>query len=230
MGVPVADVVRAHKHLSYVPGDVSVWPQLTGAETLHLLGSLSGRVDGAFRDELIERLRFDPSKRARAYSKGNRQKIALIAAFMTRPDVLLLDEPTAGLDPLMEAEFQSLTREAAGRGQTVFLSSHLLDEVEDLCDRVAILRDGSLIEVATLEELRRLRTITYEALLDGPVPSLAGLPGVTSVEPIRNGVRVGVTGPPTAVLAALAAVPLRQLRSSEPSLEDIFLTYYEGAR
>jgi ABC-2 type transport system ATP-binding protein len=227
-GVPAADVERSHRHLSYVPGDVSLWPQLTGLEILTYLGNLAGAVDLAFRDELIERLRLDPGLRARSYSKGNRQKVALVAAFMTRPDVLLLDEPTAGLDPLMEAEFQALAREAAARGQTVFLSSHILDEVEDLCHRVAILRKGRLVEIATLADLRRLSSTVLEAVLDGPVPELAGLPGVTAVEPIDGGVRVSVSGPPTAVLSRLADTGLVQLRSREPTLEEIFLTYYEA--
>lgn len=225
-GVPVEDVERAHRHVSYVSGDVSLWPQLTGMEILTHLGNLSGGVDTAFRDELVERLRVDPSVRARSYSKGNRQKIALTAAFMTRPDVLLLDEPTSGLDPLMEAEFQALAREAAARGQTVFLSSHLLDQVEDLCHRVAILRAGRLVEVAALEDLRKLNTTVFEAVLDGPAPRLDGVPGVTAVERTDRGLRVSVTGPPSAVLARLASAGLVRLRSREPSLEEIFLTYY----
>ncbi|MET9888178.1 ABC transporter ATP-binding protein [Streptomyces sp. NPDC006430] len=228
MGVPVADVERAHGHVSYVPGDVSLWPQLTGLEILTYLGNLAGTADIAFRDELVERLRLDPSLRARSYSKGNRQKIALVAAFMTRPDVLLLDEPTAGLDPLMEAEFQALARDAAARGQTVFLSSHILDEVEDLCHRVAILREGRLVEIAALADLRRLSSTIFEAVLDGPVPELAGLAGVSAVEPIDGGVRVSVTGPPRAVLSRLADAGLVRLRSREPTLEEIFLTYYEA--
>jgi ABC-2 type transport system ATP-binding protein len=228
MGVPAADVESAHRHVAYVPGEVSVWPQLTGREILILLGNLSGRVDAAFRDELIERLRLDPSLRARSYSKGNRQKIALVAALMSRPDVLLLDEPTAGLDPLMEAEFQALAREAAARGQTIFLSSHLLDEVEDLCDRVGILRDGRLVEVATLSELRGLDTTVLELTVDGPLPDLDGVPGVTAVQRTPSGLRVSVTGPHTALLARLAGVRVTRLRSREPSLEEIFLTYYEA--
>ena len=180
-GVPVGDVERAHRSVGYVPGDVSLWPQLTGAEALEFLGNLSGGVDRAFRDELLERFDLDPSRRVRSYSKGNRQKVALVAAFMTRPEILLLDEPTVGLDPLMEAEFQALAREAAAAGQTVFLSSHLLDEVEDVCQRVAILRAGVLVEVATLEELRRLETTIFEAVLTGPVPEFA--------EPARGGRR-----------------------------------------
>ncbi|HSK25574.1 MAG TPA: ABC transporter ATP-binding protein [Jiangellales bacterium] len=226
MGVPVHDVVRAHRHVTYVPGDVALWPQLTGTETLALLGNVSGGVDAAYRDELVERLQLDPSKRARSYSKGNRQKVALVAAFMTRPDVLLLDEPTAGLDPLLEEEFQRIAREATARGQTIFLSSHILDEVEDLCDRVGILREGHLVEVASLAELRRLHTTVFEAIVDGELPDLSGLQGVTVTEPIPGGIRVSVTGSPAELLAKLAAVPVIQLRSHEPSLEEIFLTYY----
>jgi ABC-2 type transport system ATP-binding protein len=227
MGVPVGDVRAAHRRLGYVPGDVSLWPQLTGMEILTYLGRLSGRVDTAYRDELIERLRLDPGLRARSYSKGNRQKVALVAAFMTRPDVLLLDEPTAGLDPLMEAEFQALTREAAAQGQTVFLSSHILDEVEDVCERVAILRDGRLVEVATLADLRGLGSTVYDAAFDGPAPDLSAVPGVTSVEPLADGVRVTVSGSPVPLLERLTGAGLTRLRSHEPSLEEIFMAYYE---
>jgi ABC-2 type transport system ATP-binding protein len=226
-GVPVEEVERAHRSLGYVPGDVSLWPQLTGAEVLELAGNLAGGVDRAFRDELVERLDVDPSRRVRAYSKGNRQKIALVAAFMTRPAILLLDEPTVGLDPLMEAEFQALAREAADRGQTVFLSSHLLDEVEDVCQRVAILRAGSLVEVAALADLERLNTTVFEATLTGATPALAGLPGVVAVEPMEGGLRVTVNGPPGEVLDRLNAAGLARLHSRAPTLEQIFLTYYQ---
>ena len=226
MGVPVGDVERAHRHLGYVAGDVAFWPQLTGTETLDLLGNLSRNVDTAFRADLIERLQLDPSKRIRSYSKGNRQKIALVAAFMTRPDILLLDEPTSGLDPLMEAQFQSIAREAAARGQTVFLSSHILDEVEDLCDRVGILRNGRLIEVATLDDLRQLHTTVVEVALDGPFPVFDDVPGVTCVDLIPGGARLSVTGSPAALLTRLASLPVQRLRTDEPSLEEIFLTYY----
>ncbi len=226
-GVPVGDVERAHVSVGYVPGDVSLWPQLTGAEALEFLGNLSGGVDPAFRRELLERFDLDPSRRVRSYSKGNRQKVALVAAFMTRPDILLLDEPTVGLDPLMEAEFQALAREAAAAGQTVFLSSHLLDEVEDVCGRVAILRNGRLVEVATLEELRRLETTIFEAVLNGPTPEFSDLPEVVGVEPIDGGARVTVSGPPGEVVGRLHAAGIRRLHSRAPSLEQIFLTYYE---
>lgn len=226
LGTPVSDVAKVHRHIGYVPGEVSVWPQLTGMEVLTYLGRLHGQVDTAYRDELIERLRLDPSVRARAYSKGNRQKVALVAALMTRPDVLLLDEPTSGLDPLMEAEFQTLVREAVARGQTVFLSSHLLDEVEDLCERVAILRAGRLVEVAELASLRAMSTSVFEATYEGPPPELTNLPGVTSIE-VNDGVlRVTVTGPPGPTLERLASAGPTRLRTHEPSLEEVFLTYY----
>ena len=226
-GIPVSDVERAHRSVGCVPGDVALWPQLTGAETLELLGNLSGNVDTAFRDELCDRFELDPSRRIRSYSKGNRQKVSLVAAFMTRPDILLLDEPTVGLDPLMEAQFQSLAREASGRGQTVFLSSHLLDEVEDVCHRVGILRAGVLVEVATLDELRRLTTTIFDAELAGPVPSFADLPDVLAVEPIGGGVRLTVAGAPGEVLTRLNAAGLTRLHGHAPTLEQIFLTYYE---
>ena len=162
----------------------------------------------------------------RSYSKGNRQKIALVAAFMTRPDVLLLDEPTSGLDPLMAEVFQSVAREAAARGQTIFLSSHILDEVEDLCDRVGILRAGRLVEVATLDDLRRLRTTVVEVAVDGPLPAFDDVPGVTDVDLIPGGARLSVAGSPAPLLARLATLPVQRMRTDEPSLEEIFLTYY----
>ena len=226
MGIPVRDVKQAHRHVAYVAGDVALWPQLTGRETLELLGNISGDIDTGFRDELIERLQFDPSKRVRSYSKGNRQKIALVAAFMTRPDVLLLDEPTAGLDPLMEEEFQRMAREASERGQTIFLSSHILDEVEDLCHRVAILREGALVEVASLDKLKELDTTVFDIEIDGATPPLEGIANVVHVERNGAGVRVHVKGSPTPLLKSLAPLNVTQLRTHTPSLEEIFLSYY----
>jgi polyether ionophore transport system ATP-binding protein len=228
MGTPAGDVAQAHRHVTYVPGDVSLWPQLTGVETLELLGNISGQVDVPFRDEVIERLQLDPSKRVRAYSKGNRQKIALVAAFMTRPDVLLLDEPTAGLDPLMEEEFQELARDASARGQTIFLSSHILDEVEDLCHRVAILREGRLIEVATLDQLQELDTTVFAIDFedDGVLPDFMTVDGVISAEVDARQARVTVKGSPAPLLHVLSTLPVRQLRTHTPSLEEIFLSYY----
>jgi len=229
LGVPVGDVERAHRLVGYVPGDVSLWPRLTGTETLDLLAHVAGRVDRAFRSELLDRFLLDPSPRVRSLSKGNRQKIALVAALMGRPDVLILDEPTVGLDPLMEAEFQAVARDAASRGQTIFLSSHILDEVQDLCDRVGILRRGRLVEVAALEELRRLGSTIVEVVVDGPPPDLAGVAGVMKVEPmpeVAGGLRVSVSGPPTPLLARLSTSDVVRLRTVEPTLEEIFLTYY----
>ena len=229
LGIPVEDVERSHRHVAYVPGDVALWPQLTGTEILDLLANVAGTVDAAFRAELIERLELDPSQRLRSFSKGNRQKIALVAAFMSRPDVLLLDEPTAGLDPLMEEQFQQLARDASARGQTIFLSSHILDEVQDLCHRVGILRAGRLVEVATLEDLRGVGATVVELVVDGPVPTLDDIPGVSGVEPIpgvTGGVRVSVSGSPAPLLARLATADVVRLRTEEPSLEEIFLTYY----
>jgi ABC-2 type transport system ATP-binding protein len=230
MGVPVSDVERAHAHLAYVPGDVALWPQMTGAEVLELMGNLSGRVDPAYRDELVERFELDVDKRSRSYSKGNRQKVALVAAFMTRPDVLLLDEPTSGLDPLKMEVFQSVVRDAAARGQTVLLSSHLLDEVEDVCDRVGILRAGRLVEVATLDDLRRKGASVYEVRLDGPVPDLSGVDGVVECAPADGGLRVTVQGPPTALLGELARHGVTSLRSRDPDLEEVFLGYYSAGQ
>jgi ABC-2 type transport system ATP-binding protein len=226
MGIPVADVARAHRHVGYVSGDVALWPQLTVSETLHLLGNLSGNVNAAYRDELLERIDLDPSLRIRTLSKGNRQKVALVAALMHQPDVLLLDEPTAGLDPLKEAEFQQVVREASARGQTVFLSSHILDEVEDICSRVAILRSGRLIEVSTLDDLRQKGVTVFDVLLDGPVPSFAGVPGVVAERALEGGVQLSVSGPPGPLLTALSGQRVVSLRSREPDLEEVFLSYY----
>jgi ABC-2 type transport system ATP-binding protein len=218
--------VEAHKRLAYVAGEANLWPSLTGTETLHLLGRVQGRVDPAYRDELIGRFTFDPSKKVRAYSKGNRQKLILIAALMTRPDLLVLDEPTSGLDPLMEQAFRHCIHEARERGQTVFLSSHILSEVEALCDRVGILRDGVLVEMGTLAEMRHLSALTVEATFDGSVPDLSRIPGVTMVEADGRVVRCHVQGSVEPLLKVLAASGVHELLSREPSLEELFLAHY----
>ncbi len=218
--------VDAHRRVAYVPGEASLWPSLTGAETLHLLGRVQGRVDGAYRDELIERFDLDPSKKVRAYSKGNRQKVILVAGLMTRAELLILDEPTSGLDPLMEQAFRHCVHEARERGQTVFLSSHILSEVEALCDRVGILRQGSLVEMGTMAELRHLSALTVEATFDGPVPDLTGVEGVGAVETVGRVVRCQVRGSIEPLLKVLAASGVRELLSHEPSLEELFLAHY----
>jgi ABC-2 type transport system ATP-binding protein len=218
--------VEAHRRLAYVPGEANLWPSLTGAETLHLLGRVQGAVDAAYRDDLIDRFDLDPSKKVRAYSKGNRQKVILIGALMTRPDLLVLDEPTSGLDPLMEQAFRHCIHEAKERGQTVFLSSHILSEVEALCDRVGILRDGVLVEMGTMAELRHLSALTVEATFDGPVPDLSRIPGVSHVEVEGRVVRCQVHGTVEPLLKVLAASGVHELLSHEPSLEELFLAHY----
>jgi ABC-2 type transport system ATP-binding protein len=224
-------VVEAHRRLAYVAGGASLWPSLTGAETLHLLGRVQGRVDDDYRTELIERFDFDPSKKVRAYSKGNRQKLILIAALMTRPDLLLLDEPTSGLDPLMEQAFRRCVAEARERGQTIFLSSHILSEVEALCDRIGILREGRLVEMGTLAEMRHLSALTVEATFDGLVPDLSTVPGVSAVVVQGQVARCQVRGAIEPLLQVLAASGVTELLSREPSLEELFLAQYgtEGA-
>ena len=229
-GDPATDVERAHRHLAYVPADVALWPALTGRECLDLLAGVGPGTDLSYRAELVERFDLDPDRRARTYSTGNRQKVALVAAFATRARLLVLDEPTSGLDPLMEREFQRCIAEAAGRGQTVFLSSHRLDEVEAVCTRVGILRRGQLVEVAGLADLRRLRRAEVVVDLAQPAPELqvlARLPGVADVRwtsPLE--LTLALTGPPGPVLRALGEAEVARIDVREPSLEEIFLDYY----
>jgi ABC-2 type transport system ATP-binding protein len=218
--------VEAHRRLAYVAGEASLWPSLTGAETLHLLARVQGQVDAAYRDELVARFALDPSKKVRTYSKGNRQKLILIAALMARPDLLVLDEPTSGLDPLMEQAFRHCVQEAKERGQTVFLSSHILSEVEALCDRVGILRAGKLVEMGTLADMRHLSSLTVEATFDGSVPDLSPVAGVSSVQVEGRVVRCQVRGTIGPLLEALAGAGVHELLSREPSLEELFLAHY----
>jgi ABC-2 type transport system ATP-binding protein len=220
------DTIAAHERLAYVPGEMTLWPNLTGGETLHLLARVQGSDDRPYRDELIERFLLDPSKKVRAYSKGNRQKLGLIAAFASRADLLVLDEPTSGLDPLMEREFRRCIDDARSNGQTVFLSSHILSEVEALCDRVAILRNGRLVEQGTLSDLRHLSSLTIEAAFTSTPPDLSGVPGVHDIEITGNRLRCQVSGPVEPLLKRLSAVGVSQLLSREPSLEELFLAHY----
>ena len=222
------DAPAIHRRLAYCPGDANLWPGLTGAETLALLGRVHGRVDEPYRDELIERFDFDPSKKVRSYSKGNRQKLNLIAALMSRAELLILDEPTSGLDPLMEQVFRECMRESKAAGQTVFLSSHILSEVEALCDRVAILRGGALLQIGTLAELRHLSSLAIEITFDGPPPDLSRVPGVSAVTVEGDRVRCELTGPAQPLLQALSSSNVRELLSTRPSLEELFLAHYGG--
>jgi len=223
-----ADPVAAHRRVAYVAGEPSLWPGLTGAETLEYLGRLHGSTDAAYRDALVERFQLDPNRKVRALSKGNRQKVQLIAAFATRADLLVLDEPTSGLDPLMEMAFRETVREAKERGQTVFLSSHILSEVEALCDRIGILRDGRLIDEGSLAELRHLSAQTVEVTFSGPAPDLSALPGVRVADAGPHALRLEVSGPPSALLRELAGHEVVSLTSREPSLEEIFIHHYDG--
>ncbi|HEY6747798.1 MAG TPA: ABC transporter ATP-binding protein [Mycobacteriales bacterium] len=229
-GDDAADVAEAHRHLAYVPAEVALWPYLTGAECLELLARVGGRTDLAYQRELVERFRLEPDKRSRAYSTGNRQKVALVAAFASRAPLLLLDEPTSGLDPLMELEFRRCIAEAAARGQTVFLSSHQLGEVEAVCQRVGILRRGRLVEVAGMAELRRLRRTEVRVSFAGAAPDLAGVPGVGEVREAGPGrLQLSLSGPPAPALRAIAAADLIGVEVREPTLEEIFLEYYGDA-
>ena len=224
------DPVRAHRRVAFVAGEPMLWPALTGLESLEFLARLRGGVDEAYRGTLINRFEFDPRKRVRDYSKGNRQKIQLIAAFAARPDLLVLDEPTSGLDPLMEAAFRDTVAEARSAGQAVFLSSHILSEVEALCDRVGILREGRLVEEGTLADLRHLSARVVEASFDGPPPELVLPDGVTSTPVGENAVRFDVRGPVGPLIDRLAGTGVLALVSREPSLEELFLAHYDRGR
>jgi ABC-2 type transport system ATP-binding protein len=219
--------VEAHRRVAYVAGEPYLWPGLTGAETLEFLARVRGRTDAAYRDVLVDRFQLETAKKIRALSKGNRQKVQLIAAFASRAELLILDEPTSGLDPLMEVAFRETVREAKERGQTVFLSSHILSEVEALCDRVGILRAGRLVEQGTLAELRHLSAQTLEVTFAGAPPELPPIPGVHVASAGANALRLQVTGQVGPLLNELARRPVVSLTSREPSLEEIFLHHYD---
>ncbi|MEI5134999.1 ABC transporter ATP-binding protein [Streptomyces libani] len=231
---PWQDAVELHRRIAYVPGDVTLWRNLSGGEVIDLYGRLRGGLDAARRAELLERFELDPTKKGRTYSKGNRQKVALVAAFASDVDLLILDEPTSGLDPLMEEVFQSCVTEERDRGRTVLLSSHVLSEVEALCDRVSIIRKGRTVESGSLGELRHLTRTSVIAELAGPPNGLASLPGVhgLSAQPIRGSqghrVRLQVdTDKLDAVLHSLGTSGVRSLTSTPPTLEELFLRHYQ---
>ena len=229
-GDPWADAPALHRRLAYVPGDVTLWPNLTGGEIIDLLGRARGGLDPARRAELLERFDLDPTKKGRSYSKGNRQKVALVAALASDVELLLLDEPTSGLDPLMERVFTQLIRDEHARGRTVLLSSHILSEVEALCDQVSIIRAGRVVESGTLAEMRHLTRTQVVADLDSAPMDLAQLPGVHDV--VLNGHRLTAQVDASAlgaVLERLAGHGIRSLTSSPPTLEDLFLRHYDEA-
>ena len=227
-GMDVQDnKVAVHARVAYVPGEATLWPSLTGSETLHLLARMHGETDVAYRDLLVKRFDFDTSRKVRAYSKGNRQKINLIAALASRADLLILDEPTAGLDPLMEQAFRESVLEAKQNAQTVFLSSHVLSEVEALCDRIAILRAGRLVEIGTLAQMRHLAAVTVEAsFANSPPAAVDRVPGVSAVQVTGHHLSCQVRGPIDDLLTVLAAGHPETLLSREPSLEELFLSIY----
>lgn len=228
-GDPWSQATRLHRRLAYVPGDVSLWPNLTGGEVIDLLGKLRGGLEPARRAGLLERFELDPTVKARAYSKGNRQKVALVAALASDAPLLLLDEPTAGLDPLMEAAFRACIEEERKIGRTVLLSSHILSEVEQLCDRVTIIRLGKAVETGSLADLRHLTRTSVTAELDAPPRGLDLLPGVHGLDIAGNRVRCEVdTDKLTGLLRQLTAVGVRSLTSQPPTLEELFLRHYAG--
>ncbi|MFF7229280.1 ATP-binding cassette domain-containing protein [Streptomyces sioyaensis] len=235
---PWQDAVALHRRIAYVPGDVTLWRNLSGGEVIDLYGRLRGGLDAARRAELLERFELDPTKKGRTYSKGNRQKVALVAAFASAPDVelLILDEPTSGLDPLMEEVFQNCVAEERDRGRTVLLSSHVLSEVEALCDRVSIIRNGRTVESGSLGELRHLTRTSVVAELAGALgapPAVAGgglatLPGVHGLELRGQRVTFQVdTDKLDAVLRSLGTSGVRSLTSTPPTLEELFLRHYQ---
>ena len=226
-GDPWADAVALHRRLAYVPGDVNLWPTLTGGEAIDLLGRLRGGIDPRRRAELLERFELDPTKKGRAYSKGNRQKVALVAALASDAELLVLDEPTSGLDPLKEAVFQACIEETRAAGRTVLLSSHILAEVEKLCDRVTIIRAGKTVETGTLSELRHLtRTSIAVETIQAP-EGLDRLPGVHALHVEDHRARFDVdTSRLDETVKQLAGLGVRSLTSTPPTLEELFLRHY----
>ena len=227
---PRRDVQEVHRRVGYLPSELALYDGLTGGEFLRYFASLRGGVDWRFVDELVERLGAGLSQPMRALSTGNKHKIGLIEAFMHRPELLILDEPTSGLDPLIRQEFQQLGSEARDRGQTIFLSSHVLPEVERVCDRVGIVRDGTLVAVEHVGALkaRALRRLEIHFATPVPAEAFAGLPGVRDVTVEDSAVRCEVTGTVDAVIKAAAQFEVVNVVSHEPSLEEVFLAYYEG--
>ena len=230
-GDPRRDLAALHRRLAYVPGDVTLWPTLSGGEVIDLLGRLRGGLDPHRRADLLERFRLDPTRKGRTYSKGNRQKVALVAALASDVELLLLDEPTSGLDPLMESVFRDCVAEERRNGRTVLLSSHVLAEVEALCDRVSIIRDGRTVQTGTLADLRHLSRTSVSAELVGAPTGLGDLPGVYGLTVRDCQVRcqvdaAGLDG----LLAALTRFGVRSLVSQPPTLEELFLRHYQQER
>jgi polyether ionophore transport system ATP-binding protein len=227
-GDPWRDATALHRRIAYVPGDVTLWPNLTGGEVIDLLGRLRGGLDRQRRAELIARFELDPARKCRAYSKGNRQKVPLIAALASGAELLILDEPTAGLDPLMEITFRDAIAQERRAGRTVLLSSHILSEVEALCDRVTIIRAGRTVDSGALADLRHLTRTALDAELARPPEGMAGLAGVHDLEITATRVRCQVDADALGeVLRRLTAAGVRSLVSQPPTLEQLFLRHYQ---
>ena len=221
------DAVEIHKRIAYVPGDVSLWPNLTGGEVVDLFVSLRGKHDKTRREKLLDMFDLDPSKKCRTYSKGNRQKVALVAALASDADFYILDEPTSGLDPLMEQVFQECILELKGNGKGIFLSSHILSEVERLCDRVGIIRDGKLVETGTLTELRHLTRITMNIETQTPAEGLEKLKGIHGINEQQGGLSFQVDSAEVgAVVAYVSRYGITKIESTPPTLEDLFMRHY----
>jgi len=226
-GDPWRDAVELHRRLAYVPGDVNLWPNLSGGEVIDLLARLRGGIDTRRRDELLERFELDPRKKGRTYSKGNRQKVAIVAALASDVELLILDEPTTGLDPLMEAVFQDCINAEKDRGRTVLLSSHILSEVEALCDRVSIIRSGAVVETGTLTELRHLTRTAISAEVGSVPPALLSASGVHDLVVEGARVRFDVDSAELdRVIRVLAEGGIRSLTATPPTLEELFLRHY----
>ncbi|WP_433562914.1 ATP-binding cassette domain-containing protein [Nocardia sp. CA-151230] len=224
---PWTDAVSLHREMAYVPGDVTLWPSLSGGETIDLLARMRGGVDQQRRAELIQRFELDPSKKARTYSKGNRQKVALVSAFSSNARLLLLDEPTSGLDPLMEQVFNECVAEAVARGTTVLLSSHILSEVERLCERVTIIRAGKTVETGTLAQMRHLSRTSITAEMIGSPGDLSRIPGVEDITIEDNTLHCQVDSEHLGeLIRVLGDAGVRSLVSQPPTLEELFLRHY----
>lgn len=229
-GNPWRDTATLHRRLAYVPGDVSLWPQLSGGEAIDLLGRLRGGLNEEKRQDLLELFRLDPTKKGRSYSKGNRQKVAIVAALASDVDLLILDEPTSGLDPVMEAAFQDSIKAESAAGRTVLLSSHIMSEVEALCDRVSMIRAGHIVETGTLAELRHMTRNSVSATLSRIPVDLADWPGVHDGDSDGNRVRFDVESDQIGeVMASLSEYGIQTLVTQPPSLEELFLRHYDRA-
>jgi len=221
------DAVEIHKRIAYVPGDVNLWPNLTGGEVVDLFVSLRGKHDKARREKLLKEFDLDPSKKCRTYSKGNRQKVALVAALASDADLYILDEPTSGLDPLMEQVFQEHVFDLKKQGKGIFLSSHIMSEVEKLCDRIAIIKEGVIVETGTLDEMRHLTRMSMTIKTETPVEGLAGVKGVHGITEHHGNLSFQVDSDVVGdVVSYIGKFGIKKLESAPPTLEDLFMRHY----